>query len=75
VVLPGQGGYAEPGQFIDGRRCLRRVSGGVPDHELEWPSAGVVSFANGQLESGEQVPSRLDPAGPGQRNEDTDPDG
>jgi hypothetical protein len=54
------------------------VCGGVLDHQLEGPPvdpAGLVHLVNGQLESGEQLPARLDPAGPGQRNESTNLDG
>ena len=78
VILPGQGGHAQASQLIDRRRGPLRIGGGVPDHQLEWSSAdpaGVIDLANGQLESGEQVPAGLDPAGPGQRNESADPDG
>ena len=77
VVLPRQGGHAQAGQLIHGRRGPLRIGRGVPDHQLERSSvdpAGVIDVANGQLESGEQVPARLDPAGPGQRNESADPD-
>jgi hypothetical protein len=67
VVLPRQGGHAQASQFIYGRSGPPRISGGVSDHQLEWPSAdpaGVINFASGQLESSEQVPARLGPAGP-----------
>jgi hypothetical protein len=65
-------------QFVHGRRSPLWISRGISDHQLEWPSgdpAGVIDFADGQLESGEQVPARLDPAGPSQRNESADLDG
>ncbi|GGQ17733.1 hypothetical protein GCM10010140_55080 [Streptosporangium pseudovulgare] len=78
MILPRQGGHAQASQFIYGRHGPLRVGRGVPDHEFEWSSAdpaGVIDLANGQVESGEQVPARLDPAGPGQRNESADPDG
>jgi hypothetical protein len=78
VVLPRQRGHAQAGQFVHGRRGPLRIGRGVPDHQFEWSSvdpAGVIDVANGQFESGEQVPSRLGPAGPGQRNEGADPDG
>ncbi|GIH72241.1 hypothetical protein Mth01_44940 [Sphaerimonospora thailandensis] len=77
MILPRQGGHAQAGQFIDGRRGPLRIGRGVSDHQLEWSSAdpaGVIDFANGQLESGEQVPACLDPARPTQRNESTDLD-
>jgi hypothetical protein len=77
VIFPGQGGHAQASQFIDGRSSPLRISGSVPDHQLEWSSADparVINFAHGQLESCEQVPARLDPAGPGQRNQSTDLD-
>jgi len=54
-----------------------RISGGVPDHQLKWPpgdSAVLVDVADGQFESGEQVPACVDPAGPGQRDERADAD-
>ncbi len=78
MILPGQGSHAQASQFIYGRRGPLRISRGVSDHQLEWSSAdpaGVIDLANGQLESGEQVPARLDPAGPSQRNESADLDG
>ena len=67
MILPGQGSHAQASQFIYGRSGPLRISGSVSDHQLEWSSAdpaGVINFANGQLESSEQVPARLDPAGP-----------
>jgi hypothetical protein len=78
VILPGQGSHAQASQFIYGRSSPLRISGSVPDHQLEWSSADparVINFGNGQLESSEQVPARRDPAGPGERNESTDLDG
>jgi hypothetical protein len=51
---------------------------GVPDHQFERSSddpACVIDFVNGQLKSGEQVLTCLDPARPGQRNESADLDG
>ena len=78
MILPGQGSHAQASQFSYGRSGPLRISGSVPDHQLEWSSAdpaGVINLAGAQLESGEQVPARLDPAGPGQRNESTDLDG
>ena len=77
MILPGQGSHAQASQFVDGRRGPLWIGGGVPDHQLERSSddpAGVIDFANGQLESGEQVPARLDPAGPSERNESADLD-
>ena len=77
VILPGQSGHAQASQFIHGRRCPLRMSGGVSDHQLEWSSAdpaGLIDFVNGQLEASEQVPARLDPARPGERNQSADPD-
>ena len=77
MILPGQGSHAQVSQFSYGRSGLLRVGGSVPDHQLKWSSAdpaGVIDLASGQLEPGEQVPARLDPAGPGQRNESTDLD-
>jgi len=67
VILPRQGSHAQPSQFIYGRRSPLWISRGVSDHQLEWSSgdpAGVIDFANGQLESGEQVLACLDPARP-----------
>ncbi|EKX69033.1 hypothetical protein STRIP9103_09108 [Streptomyces ipomoeae 91-03] len=78
MILPRQGSHAQASQFIHGRRGPLGISRGVSDHQLERSSddpAGVIDFANGQLESGEQVLARLDPAGPSQRNESADPDG
>jgi hypothetical protein len=78
VILPGQGSHAQASQFIDGRGGPLRISRGVPDHQLEWPPAdpaAVVNLANGQLEPCEQVSARLDPAGPGKRDQSTDLDG
>ena len=78
MVLPGQGSHAEASQFSYGRSGPLWISGSVPDHELKWPSADpadVIDFVNGQLQSGEQVFARLDPAGPIQRNESTDLNG
>jgi hypothetical protein len=75
VILPRQGGYAQTSQFVYGRRGPLRVSRGVPNHQLEWPAgdpAGLIDFANSQLESGEQVLACLDPARPGERNESAD---
>jgi hypothetical protein len=67
VILPGQGSHAQASQFIYGRSGPLRISGSVSDHQLKWSSAdpaGVINFANAQLESSQQVPARLDPAGP-----------
>ena len=78
MILPRQGGHAQASQFVHGRRGPLRIGRGVSDHQLEWSSddpAGVIDFANGQLESSEQVLARLDPARPGQRNESADLDG
>ena len=78
VVLPGQRGHAQASQFVDRRRGPLRISRGVGDHQLKRSSgdpAGVVDVANGQLESGQQVPAGLDPAGPGERGERADADG
>ena len=78
MILARQGGHAQASQFIDGGLGPLGISRGVTDHQLEWASAdpaGVVDFANRQLESGEQVPARLDPAGPSQRNERADLNG
>jgi hypothetical protein len=77
VVLPGQGSHAQASQFIYGRRGPLRISGSVSDHQLEWSSddpAGVIDFANGELESGEQVPACIDPAWAGQWNKSADLD-
>jgi hypothetical protein len=77
AILPRRGGHAQAGQFVYGRRGPLRISLGVPDHQLERSSgdpAFVIDVANGRLESSEQVPARLDPARPGQRNESADPD-
>jgi hypothetical protein len=76
VVLPRQGGHAQASQVINGRRGAQGISRGVSDHQREWPSgdpARVIDVANGQLESREQVPARLDPARPRERDERTDP--
>ncbi|GAA3935762.1 hypothetical protein GCM10023085_16530 [Actinomadura viridis] len=78
MVLPRQGGHAQAGQFVYGRHGPLWISGGVPDHQLEWPSgdpAGVIDFADGQLESSEQVAARPDPARRRQRDEGADLDG
>src|SRR5262249_17077462 len=78
VILPGEGNHAQASQFIYGRRGPLWISRGVSDHQLEWSSgdpAGVIDFANGQLEAGEQVPARIDPARAGQRNKSADLDG
>jgi hypothetical protein len=67
VILPGQGGNAQASQLVYGRSRPPRISGSVSDQQLEWSSAdpaGVIDFADGQLESSEQVPARLDPAWP-----------
>ena len=76
VVFPGQRRHAQPAEFFRGRDGPLRVSGGVPDHQLQWPPgdpAVLVDVGCGQLESGEQVPA-VDPAGPGQRDERADLD-
>jgi hypothetical protein len=78
VVLPRHRRHAQAAQLVDGRDGPLRISGGIPDQQLKWPprdTARLVNFANGQLEPGEQVPSRFDPAGPGQRDKGTDLDG
>jgi hypothetical protein len=78
VILTRQGGHAQASQFLDGRLGPLWISRGVSDHQLEWSSddpAGLIDFANGQLESSEQVLARLDPARPSQRNESADLDG
>jgi hypothetical protein len=72
VVLPRQGGHAQPRQFVDGRGRSLRITRRVPDHQLERDPAGRIDIAHGQLEAGEQVPARLDPARPTQRDERTD---
>ena len=62
--LPGWR-HAQASQFNYGRSGPLWISGSVPDHQLEWSSAdpaSVINFANGKLESGEQVPACLDPA-------------
>jgi hypothetical protein len=67
VILPDHGSHAQASQFVYGRSGPLRIGGSVVDHQLEWSSANpasVIDFANGQLESSEQVPARLDPAGP-----------
>ncbi len=77
VVLPRQGGHPQAGQFLHGRPGPRGIGGGVTDHELDGPARdppGLVDLARGQVESGEQVPARRDPAGAGQRHERADPD-
>jgi hypothetical protein len=78
VVLPGQGSHTQAGQFIYSRRGSPGISGGIPDHQLKWSSAdpaGVIDLGSAELEPSEQVPARLDPAGPGQRNESADLNG
>jgi len=75
VVLPGQGSHAQASQFIYGRSGPLWISGSVSDHQLEWSSGdpvGVIDFANGELESGEQVSARIDPAWTGQWNKSAD---
>ena len=77
VVLPGKGSHALASQFIYGHSGPLRISGSVPDHQLEWSSgdpAGVIDLVNGELESGEQVPARIDPAWAGQWDEGADLD-
>jgi len=77
VILPGQGSHAQASQFIYGRSGPLRISGSVPDHQLEWSSGhpvGVIDVTNRELESGEQVPARIDPARASQRNKSTDMD-
>jgi hypothetical protein len=67
MVFPSQGSHAQASQFIDGCRGPLWISRSVSDHQLEWSSgdpAGVIDFANGQLESSEQMSACLDPAGP-----------
>lgn len=67
MILPRQGSHAQASQLIYGRRRPEWISRGVSDHQLERPSdnsAGVIDVANGQLEPSEQMPARLDPAGP-----------
>lgn len=78
VVLPRQGGHPQTGEFLHGRLGPAGIGGGVADHELDGPAGdppGLVDLARGQVESGEQVPARPDPAGAGQRHEGPDPDG
>lgn len=78
MILPRQGGHAQTSQFIYGRRGPLWISRGVSDHQFEWSSddpAGVIDFANGQLESSEQALACLDPARPSQGNESADLDG
>ena len=77
VVLPRERSHAQASQLIDGCRGPPRIGRGVPDHQLEWSPAdpaGVIDVTNGQLESGEQVSARFDPARPGQRKERADLD-
>jgi hypothetical protein len=53
------------------------ISRGVSNQQLEWPPedpAGLIDFANGLLESSEQVSARLDPARPSERNQSADLD-
>ena len=67
MVLPRQRSHAQASQLIYGRRGPLWISCGISDHQLEWSSddpAGVIDFANGQLESSEQVLACLDPARP-----------
>jgi hypothetical protein len=78
VILPRQSAHAQASQVIDGRRGPLWISRGVSDHELEWSAddpAALIDFANGQLESSEQVSPCLDPARPSERNESADLDG
>ena len=78
MIFARQGSHAQASQFIYGRRGPLWISRGVSDHQLEWSCddpAGVIDFANGQLESSEQVLACLDPARPSQRDERADPDG
>ena len=78
MVLARQGGHAQAGQLIYGRRGPLWISRAVSDDQLEWStgdSTVVIDFADGELESGEQVPARLHPAGPSQRDERADLDG
>lgn len=78
VIFPRQRSHAQVSPFIYGRRGLLWIGRGVSDHQFEWPSddpAGVIDFANRQLESSEQVVACLDPSRPSERNQRTDPDG
>jgi hypothetical protein len=78
VILARQGSHAQASQFVDGRRGPLWISRSVPDHQLKRSSAdpaGGIDVTYGQLESGEQVPPRLDPARPTQWNESSDVDG
>lgn len=73
-----QPGHAQASQLVHGSCGPVRVGRAVPDHQLKWPSddpAGVIDVANRHFKSSEQVPARLHPAGPSQRNESADPDG
>lgn len=78
VVLAHHGGHAQPGQFVHGRSGPYGVGRGVPDHQLQWPAvdpAGVVDLTDGQVEPGEQMAARPDPAGARQRDESAEADG
>lgn len=78
MVLPGQRDHSQPGQLVHGRLGPVRIRRCVPDHEFERPAAdatGVVDLADAPLDPGQQVLTRLDPAGSRQRNENTDPHG
>lgn len=78
MIFPRQGSYTQASQFIYGSGGFLWIGRGVSDHQLEWSScdpACVIDFANGQLESGEQVLACLDPARPSQRSESADLDG
>jgi hypothetical protein len=78
VVLPRQGSHAQAGQLIHGSGRPLWISRGVSDYQLERSTddpAGVIDFAHSQLESSEQVPACLDPAGSSQRNERADLEG
>jgi hypothetical protein len=78
VIFPCQGSHAQASQLIYSGLGFVWIRRGIADDELEWSSedpARVIHFASSQLESGEQMSARLDPARPRKRDDSADPDG
>ena len=72
------GALRQASQFIDGRRGPLRIGRGVSHHQLEWSScnsASVIDITHGQLEPGEQVVARLNPARPSEWSKSADLNG
>lgn len=78
MIFAGQGRHAQAGQFTDGRHGPLWISGGIPDHQLQWPPgdpARDIDLTGSKFEPSQQVPPGLGPAGPGQRTDHPDLDG